>query len=287
MGFCQKIFAIGTVSLLLGCKIELGQSAEDSSSYSPSGSLFRCSITYDSPGVYLLEADLSTDACGIEITADGVTVDLNGHTIQGPNNLNTVNYGIVGVNRSNTTIKNGKIDGFGFGIALTTSTGTGRLAHDNVVTDLIVSHSSLRGIQVEGYRAQVLRNQVSDSGGNLYYPDAYGFGIEVMGPDCLVADNTVTDTYGSFTPGTIIGEGVGISFSTYNTYCVAENNTITNSRAVTNKSTMGFWVSTYSLVTLRNNKILNMHYSGLVPTITLLENNDTDIPIAYGAYDRP
>ncbi len=248
--------------------------------------LFNCNWIIDEPGTYSLDADIITNNCAIEVAADDVVLNLNGFSLIGPNDSSAINYGIVGVNRSNVSISGGNISGFSFGIALTSSRGIGYDTSGNTVKSVNVSDSSLRGIQVEGYRTQIINTKVTNTGGSTYYPDAYGFGIEVIGPDCLVTDNIVTETFGSFSPGLQIGEGVGISFSTYNTYCVAENNTIYNSRSVSNKSTLGFWVDKYSQVTLRNNYIRNMHYSGLVPVFTKLDNNDTDIPIAYGADDR-
>lgn len=245
-----------------------------------------CAMVYDQPGTYTLEQDLSSKTCGIMIKASDVTIDLNGHHIQGPNDLRLVNYGIVAVDKSNIKIKNGSIDGFGFGVALSSKNGVGNKVRGNEVTDMTISNSPLRGILIHGYNGRADSNKVSNSGGSLAYPDAYGFGIEMFGPDCMVSNNEVVDTYGSTSPGTYIGEGVAISFSFYNTNCVAENNTVYNNRAVTNKSTFGFWVDVYSVVTIRNNNVNNMHYSGIVPPRTTLLNNTTDIPMADGCYDR-
>jgi hypothetical protein len=246
-----------------------------------------CLIVYDQPGTYTLAEDITSDTCGIEVKASNVTIDLNGHKIQGPNDLHAVNYGIVGVERSNVKIKNGSIDGFAFGVALTSENGIGNTVKDNEVSHMQISHSSLRGIQIHGYNGKADSNKVTDSGGSLYSPDAFGFGIEMFGPDCLVSNNEVVDTYGSFTPGLVIGEAVAISFSFYNTNCVADHNEIYNNRIVTNKSTFGFWVDVYSAVTLQNNDIHGMHYSGIVPPRTVQISNTTDIPIANGIYDRP
>lgn len=246
-----------------------------------------CSVVYTQSGRYVLDRDIVSNTCAIEIKADNVTLDLNGHLLQGPNDKSVLNYGIVALDRSNVKILNGTVDGFAFGISLTSSNGIGNMIRGNEVTDMTILNSNFRGIVVHGYNSKVDSNIVTETGGNTYYPDAYGFGIEMVGPDCFVSNNVVTDTYGYLNgTSTRIAEGVAISFSFYNTNCIADNNVIRNNRPVANKSTFGFWVDVYSVVTIKNNTISGMHYSGIVPSRTILINNTTDIPIANGYYDR-
>lgn len=116
-------FKLILIALMLpGCQWDQVTSESNLSSQA----IFNCTLTYDQPGIYKLTDNLySNDSCGIEITSDSVTIDLQGYTIHGPNDLNKVNYGIVGINRNNVNIYGGTITGFGFGIALTSTTGTG------------------------------------------------------------------------------------------------------------------------------------------------------------------
>lgn len=246
-----------------------------------------CAYSITEPGEYTLNQDLESETCAIEITASNVKLDLNGHTLKGPHNMETVSYGIKSIKQSNVEVFNGKIEGFLFGVTVIGASGRGDDVSDNYVHDLEVTHSSQKGIRAGGYNVKVINNVVRHTGKTTVSPSAYGFGIEVKGPSCLVSNNIVTDTYGGALPANgIIPEGVAISFSHYSTYCVAENNYIENSVTVSDKSTFGFWVDVYSLVTLKNNYIRNMHYSGVVPNFTILEHNDLDKDMIHVIMDR-
>lgn len=74
-------------------------------------------ITINESGSYVLTSNLIV-ATGnaININADNVTLDLNGHGIYGPGT--GTGKGISAVNRYNITIKNGIVRGFYFGIYL-------------------------------------------------------------------------------------------------------------------------------------------------------------------------
>jgi len=72
-------------------------------------------ITINEPGSYVLTSNLIvTTGNAININADNVTLDLNGHGIYGPGTGN----GINARNQFNITIKNGIVRGFYYGIAL-------------------------------------------------------------------------------------------------------------------------------------------------------------------------
>jgi len=74
-------------------------------------------IQINEPGSYVLTSNLSVAAAyvnAININADNVTLDLNGHCIYGPG----TGRGIYAVNRYNITIKNGIVRGFYDGIYL-------------------------------------------------------------------------------------------------------------------------------------------------------------------------
>jgi len=74
-------------------------------------------ITINESGSYVLTSNLTvTTGNAININADNVTLDLNGHGIYGPGT--GTGKGISAVNRYNITIKNGIVRGFSFGIYL-------------------------------------------------------------------------------------------------------------------------------------------------------------------------
>jgi parallel beta-helix repeat protein len=83
---------------------------------------------------YLLTSDMTFTGNGFVIEADGITLDLNGHTItgSGQQHWNGVQLG----GRTGVTIRNGTIQGFANGVVLWGS-------NDNVVKD-IVSIDNLR-----------------------------------------------------------------------------------------------------------------------------------------------
>ena len=84
-------------------------------------------IIINQAGSYVLTSNLlvASHADGIEITVNDVTIDLNGHSIQGPA-TGGMGSGIAASDRYNITIRNGRIWGFGVqGIRLLNSIATG------------------------------------------------------------------------------------------------------------------------------------------------------------------
>ena len=75
--------------------------------------------TLDIPGeTYVLSKDLTSSGTCFTITARGITLDGNGHTLTGSDSLYGVN---VRNYASGTTVKNMNISGFGTGIYVTAS----------------------------------------------------------------------------------------------------------------------------------------------------------------------
>ena len=74
-------------------------------------------IVINTKGSYVLTSNLvmsadQPDTNAIEITANDVTLDLNGHMIQGPNTGSGDGCGVYGYDRHTITIKNGRVWGF-------------------------------------------------------------------------------------------------------------------------------------------------------------------------------
>lgn len=73
-------------------------------------------IIINQAGSYVLTSNLVVTAPNlnaIEITVNDVTIDLNGHKIQGPNTGSGIGNGIYAYEKYSITVKNGRIWGFG------------------------------------------------------------------------------------------------------------------------------------------------------------------------------
>src|SRR5262245_27575186 len=66
-----------------------------------------------------LDHDLTCAANGLVVAADGITLNLQGHTIAGPGS----DIGISVIGRSNVSIVGGTIQGFATGVLVNNSTG--------------------------------------------------------------------------------------------------------------------------------------------------------------------
>ncbi len=94
------------------------------------------------------------DLNGIEVLTDGITIDLNGFTLGGPDKTD---FGIDLAGRSNVTIRNGAIRGFGTGINIANGAGN-RIIGVDLPLNLI-------GISVATSNENVLKNNTVVSSG--------------------------------------------------------------------------------------------------------------------------
>jgi hypothetical protein len=200
--------------------------------------------TLSTQGIYCLTANLATAQTSgeaITITANNVTLDLNGWKVGGQAaGSGTSAVGIFS-SAANVTIKNGIVRGFLQGIYL-----TGRGA---VVRDMLIDQNTYIGIYLNGEGAVAEHNQVVDTGGSTAFTniDAEGidagpssagarlsdntvsgltatgsgseYGITGSGPNSTVRDNVVND---SARP-----TGGGTSYGIYQSG-IAVNNTVSN-----------------------------------------------------------
>ena len=100
--------------------------------------------TISSSGSYYLTQNVSygsTDANGITITADNVTLDLNGFTVTGPGS--GTKDGIYADGKKNITVRNGVVQSWATGV----SVGSGAMINC-VVEDLRAYNNSISGISV-------------------------------------------------------------------------------------------------------------------------------------------
>ena len=200
--------------------------------------------TIDTQGLYCLTGNLATSqvsGIAINITANNVTLDLNGWKVGGQAaGTGTNAFGIYST-AVNVTVKNGIVRGFFAGIWL-----TGRGA---VVQDMLVDQNTKTGIFVNGTGAVVEHNQVVDTGGSTNGTNVNAVGIEADSGGVKLNNNMVSgltatgngDEYGIFASGanslvqnnfvtdTAVPTGGGSSFGIYQYgNSLAVNNTVSN-----------------------------------------------------------
>jgi nitrous oxidase accessory protein NosD len=145
-------------------------------------------FTVASPGIYCLNSSIVApplSGSAIEVSADDVVIDLNGHTLEvaGPNNA----LGVRTINNKNVTVRNGTIRGFAGAVSLGGSSST---SQGHVVEKLRVEGSSSWGIRVQGPGVIVRNNLVIRSGGSKGGTS----GIIAIGSGAHVVDNEVVET---------------------------------------------------------------------------------------------
>jgi parallel beta-helix repeat protein len=147
------------------------------------------------PGVYCFTGDLITaqlSGNAIEIQANQVIIDLNGHRLGGGlAGLGTLATGIYASKRQNITIKNGTARGFFYGIWLDDASPY-TTSHGHVIEDIRADQNTVNGISVAGNGNIIRNNQVVATGGTTLGTDAYAYGIQASGPGAQVLNNMVT-----------------------------------------------------------------------------------------------
>ena len=160
-------------SIALGIVLAVGALAAPPASAALTPTIVQCGV----PIVSSIRAmnNLDCPNSGIVVGADGITIDLAGHRIEGDQSVG--GYGVDNSGGFNeVTVKNGTIDHFEFGVVLT---NTDR----NIMKDLIVTDSKLNGFGLSTTtRAVLLRN---DSLGN----GAHGIALAPAGGSTLSENN--------------------------------------------------------------------------------------------------
>jgi hypothetical protein len=148
-------------------------------------------ITISQPGSYRLMGNLmltDPNVNAIEITADNVTLDLNGFSIATPVTCSGVGaafncsvvgqqgHGIYSINRSYTTVRNGQVRGFRSGVLLGLSA---------VVEGLTVQHAWVSGITAS-HNSTIAGNTIA----------LVGVGVDLTGGG-VVRNNSISGTRGA------------------------------------------------------------------------------------------
>ena len=190
---------------------------------------------------YIVTADIvnpGTDERGcFPVLADRVTLDLGGHTITGSGSQGVTD---VGAARISTVVKNGRVTGFGIGIAL-------QFSSRSTVRNVTASDNQRFGMSIGGPNSLVKDCIVQRNGQDGIVA---GDGVQVQG--CLIGGvdsgnnlgNGETGLQGGqrmlVTRNTVIGNGIGI--------VVGPNSTVTHNTAADNSSG-GIVAGPQSLVT--------------------------------------
>ena len=194
-------------------------------------------------GLYCLTGNLATSqtsGIAIEITANNVTLDLNGWKLGGQGaGTGTTAYGIYS-DAVNVTVKNGIVRGFRNGIWL-----NGRGA---TVQSITADQNTVGGIVVSGVGSVVQGNQVVDTGGSTTATNVPAVGIEADSGGSTVSNNVVAgltatgngNEYGIYNSGanstvrdnvvsdTAKPTGGGASYGIFQSQSIAVNNTVSN-----------------------------------------------------------
>ncbi|MFK8012419.1 MAG: hypothetical protein AB8B80_10285 [Marinicellaceae bacterium] len=170
-------------------------------------------ITIANSGSYILTSNLvssSETVNVIEITADNVTLDLNGFSIIGPrtctgsnDTLSCTNAGmtasaILAAGRSNVVIKNGITQGFDTGVRLTSTSQRG-----NVVHHANSSQNEFGFVMINGMISDSTANLNLDTGfsnglfGTLFVRDSFAFGNGLRSAFAFTCSNVMFSNNGS------------------------------------------------------------------------------------------
>jgi parallel beta-helix repeat protein len=176
------VFAVALAALALvgaGSPVALGAA---SSSSAPAQNVVDSCTTIDEPGTYVLAVDVDnggetaiSQAC-FEITADDVTFDGDGHTIDGRGVSHT--KGVAVVNAENVTVENVEVADWHSGVLVENGSATVR----NVTTV-----SNAYGVRLENASASTVTDNAVE--GNLVGIYADGANVTLDGND--LSDNEV------------------------------------------------------------------------------------------------
>lgn len=204
------------------------------------------------PGDYYLERDVSIDGdVGIVIKAKDVLLDLNGHTVSGPKNIDSKSIGIHVKSAQNVRIVGGRVDGFRYGILASTTS-------DLTVQAVEVSQSLNIGISVGGPRTRIEGCHVHDIGG--IGDEAYAVGVNILGggDGVMLLRSTIANIYrqSQADPATV-GEGCAVVCSSSAGSIVVRDNVLTNDRV--EAKTIGVFCGGRDQV-VQNNLIRNFQF---------------------------
>jgi hypothetical protein len=201
--------------------------------------------TIGAPGIYCLNSSIGGS---IQVNADDVVIDMNGHTLE---SLNSTGDGIYAFDRKNITVRNGTIRGFRIGAQI-----NGKASKGHLFEHLRVSDNSGAGIFVAGDGSIVRNNLLFNNGGA---GAGAKWAIYAFGTGLHVHDNEVVETGVGVTPNEVVGINVS------GTGVVVERNVVSNT-VVGSVNSRGIAVLASGKNTVVGNRIVNT-------TIGILSSN--------------
>lgn len=235
--------------------------------------------TISRPGQYYLTGNRMISYYGIEITADNVTLDLNGFELYA--DADGATYGIQMTARRNVTIQNGSVRGFSTGINENhTTSGYGHRLIDVRVLDCIGM-----GVQLLGKCHQVIRCTILNNGnrglnipaanslikectvvGNGFYGIyAYEAGINVIGN--VVSDNDTTGI--AVSSGCVVQDNTCCNNNGYGIYAFY-GSLIKNNACYSNQND---GIKAYAATVIGNNAYNNQNYGINAGNYSMVDQN--------------
>jgi parallel beta-helix repeat protein len=196
------------------------------------------SLPYDitAPGHYCLEQNLAINGSAININADKVVLDCNGHALTSlaPGLYNGI---YAWSDHQDVVVRNCVVDAFGGGIYLAGSSAPG--ARGNLVEGNTVLRSGGYGIQVWGSNNRIVGNRISGNTGsnNGQSEGIVVYGVNGIGCCTEIRDNVVSD-FRPPPPNSFSFTTLGITFSNIDNVEVT-GNTVMGLYAPTNRYVEG------------------------------------------------
>ncbi len=148
--------------------------------------------TISQPGVYYLNQNFVLSTTGVNaitVQADGVTIDLNGHTISNVAAGNSVvDTGIYAPNAARLTVRNGTIRGFTNGFYAGGSSSYGDLIENVRFTD-----TTYAAVTMYASGSIIRHCQMFKIGGSTQPQYPCGVGVLIEGSDVTVLDCDISD----------------------------------------------------------------------------------------------
>jgi hypothetical protein len=147
--------------------------------------------TISQSGQFCVTADLAssqTSGGAIEVAADNVVLDFQGHTLDGTGaGLRTQADGVHSLNRHDITVRNGHIVAFYVGVHLDITTDS----RNHVVENMRFDHARWKAIKLEGFDNVMRGNLVLDTGGAGNHVDGVSACENQMGGSVQAYNNTI------------------------------------------------------------------------------------------------
>jgi parallel beta-helix repeat protein len=201
-------------------------------------------FTISAPGNYCLDGSFTVAGIGVDIVADDVVLDFNGHVLDG---VSGKGLGVRATDRKSITVRNGTVRNFSEGIYLGGSAGEGY-----VVEQMRVVSNGDSGISVQG-RGAVVRRNLLIGNGNSPVPGPR-WSMSIISSGAHIVDNEIIDTALGVPSGEV--DGIRMAFAPRST---VERNVISNASASSSFS-RGISLLNSSGSTLVGNRIAGYVY---------------------------